>query len=27
VIVSQTPTPDNPLVSIGTPVNVALTNQ
>lgn len=27
VIVSQTPTSDNPLVSIGTPVNVALTNQ
>ncbi len=27
VIVSQTPTPENPRVSIGTPVNVALTNQ
>lgn len=27
VVVSQTPTPDNPMVSIGTPVNVALANQ
>lgn len=27
VVVSQTPTPDDPKVSIGTPVNVALANQ
>lgn len=27
IVVSQTPTPDNPMVSIGSPVNVALANQ